>query len=162
MTSYKSDKKAFEESFLLFQLGVVALNAISKDISEFAAPVKQVFLAATEGKNQVKIIKRCARVSKDLMPLIQNKQEAKVEGHKFILILYSLTQKILDSGYILPPQVIEAFVPFLELEAAQDKRPSGEIITNEDWLKIKASADKISGKLFSKLRSDGYFLPKIN
>lgn len=160
MSRYKSDKTALEESFLLFQLGVVALNAISKDIAEFAAPVKQVFLAATEGKNQLKIIKRCARVSKDLAPLIQNKQEAKVEGHKFILILYSLAQNILDSGYVLPPQVIESFVPFLELEARQNKKSTGEEITTEDWSKIKASADKIAAKLFNKLRADGYYLPK--
>jgi len=154
---YKSDKTAFEHSFLLFMLGVVALNAIDKDKDKFADPVKKQFLKLCDGKDENKIIRRCWNVSRNVMLIAEDKAENLVSGHKLILILHALAEKVIDSNYRLPQEVVESFMPFLELEADQSIRWDGQVITDQDWLKMKTSAEKVAGKIFLKLREEGYY-----
>lgn len=150
MAQYKSDKVAFEHAFLPFQLGIVAIEGISSQNSIFAEKAKDAFKKACEGKDTIKIVRRCHRISHDILLPMRDKSNDKISGHKFIIMLYALAQEILNSGYILPDYVIESFEPFLELELNQE-------MPDEDWINIKKSGEKIAYKIYNKLTELGYY-----
>jgi hypothetical protein len=147
---YKSDKAAFSEAFLLFQLGVVALESLKS--VQYADIVKEAMKKSLDGKDSTKILKRCQRVTHEIIePAVANKAEKLLSGHKMILFLHSLAEAIIESGYPLPEYVVTAFEPFLEVEHDQP-------LPDQDWKNLKASAEKSARKVLDRLREAGYFL----
>jgi hypothetical protein len=63
---------------------------------------------------------------------------------------YEISKKLAEIGF-------DAFEPFLEVENEQDAL-NGKKISDQDWLNIKNSAEKVGKKLFEQLRQNGYYL----
>lgn len=154
---YKSDKRTTEEALLLFQLQLLANESMSAKNDDYAAPVREAMKKVCEGKNLYRIVNRCRRISLSVMiPLVCDKQSDKIDGHKFILVLHALAELIINDGYNLPVEVIEQFEPFLEVESNQDVKGDKKI-SDDDWLRIKQSAEKIANKIYIKLKEEGYY-----
>jgi ATP-dependent RNA circularization protein (DNA/RNA ligase family) len=146
---YVSDKKAIERAFILFQLQIISLEALTGDNHPVADKVRNAFYEACQHKDKSKMIRRCDRLSVAVMkPVLENQE--KINGHKFILMLHALAQRIIDSGYIFPKFVTDAFEPFFEIEANQK-------IENDDWVALKNSAQKAARKLHERLLGEGYY-----
>lgn len=147
---YKSDKTAFSEAFLLFQLGVVALESLNS--IKHADIVKEAMKKSLDGKDSTKLLKRCQRVTHEIIePVVANKAERLLSGHKMILFLHRLAELIIESGYPIAEHVVTTFEPFLEIEHEQP-------LPDQDWKNLRASAEKSAKKAFLKLNEKGYYL----
>jgi len=144
---YVSYKRAFERGLLLFQLQVIAMESLeSEEISKF---VREAFIKAMGDNKKLKFINRCHNETKRIIePIVRTKD--KLSGHKFILIMHSLVEQIIESGYDLPQFVVDTFEPFLEIEAEAP-------LPTEEWLALKSSAEKSARKIYDKLISEGYY-----
>jgi len=152
---YRSDKKLTEDLFIPFQLLMIALESVRGDEGERLARIikEEVRKYVSQFKSEadsVKFIKRCARISQEVLLDVADKQ--KVSGHKFVLVLHHLTELMISEDYDVQPFVVELFEPFLEIEMEQNK------ISDEEWLALKKSAEKQARKILLKLKTLNYFL----
>ncbi len=148
MRDYVSDKKTVERAFILFLLRIVTINAMSGDRTLILKVVDEEIGKVCKGKEEGKIVRRCDRLAVATMRTILDKDE--IHGHKFILLIHSLTQRIIDSGYVFPQSLIDIFEPFFELESKME-------VANKDWEALKNSADKSAKKFYEKLLTEGYY-----
>jgi len=84
-----------------------------------------------------------------------------VKSHKFVLILHQMACLLNEEGVYLPTFLEEVFAPFLEIEAVQDFNYSlNKKLENDDWLRLKNSADKQAIKSLQAFKNRGYFIMK--
>ena len=164
-----TDKQACQQAifpFMLFLMANRALSCENQYFMDLAMNVVTPMLEWKDGnksiprdeKDKAKLLRRLRKVSCEIIDVIVDKRNDMVCGHKFILTVHKLAQKVLDTGFILQPEVIDLFEPFLEIEANQNKNIKGEEINEEDWLAMKRSADKLTEKIFIKINENLEFV----
>lgn len=152
---YRSDKTLTQDLFFPFQLLLLALESIRGETGEkLAHMVKEAVtkhVAEYRGRSDesIKFIKRCERLSHEV--ILDLADHDKISGHKFVLVLHRLAEMVIEKGCDVPEMVIELFRPFLEIE-------HNNPISDEDWNRLKKSAEKQANRLLVRLNERGYFI----
>lgn len=86
--------------------------------------------------------------------------KGRVDSHKFILVIYDIiTELNHNQGVEIPAFYEELFKPFLMIEGLQDENTiRNSVLTDDDWTKMKKSAEKQAKKYVEVLKSKGYFV----
>ncbi len=147
----KTDKQIISQAFFPAVLSVVASEAISAGNDFYFKKTTDVLDGLFAGKDRAKLMRRALREAVVVIKELQDAQSNKISGHKLILVIYELAQKVLDNHFALQPQVIELLGEFLEIEAKQDTTIDGKKINDEDWLAVKKSAEKQAERIFGKI-----------
>jgi len=152
---YRSDKHLTQDMFFPYNLTVIALESIGGERGALLANnirnLTQEYMKQYGNSSIHKIAKRVEGVTINCFKNIVDKRT--LNGHKFILILHSVAELIVEENIWLPEFIEDIFEPFLELE-------SQEKMEEKDWVKLKASADKQAKKIVQSLQNQGYFVNK--
>lgn len=151
--TYRSDKNLVQDLFLPYNLTVIALESLQGDIGmKLAGMIKdniQSYVKRYKVNAIHKISKRIDQLAHKTITDIADKR--KLSGHKYIILLHSLAELIVAEGIWLPEWIEDIFVPFLEIEHQQE-------ISDDEWLLLKASAEKQARKVLQKLQDEGFFI----
>lgn len=147
---YKNQRILKEEIFILSHLFLVSKYALQgkPSLSEEVENIIKGQILKYSDKNFEKWQKIISNINQkiNIYELIGEDKSS----HKFVLVLHTLLQNIIDSGYKFPVYIADIFQKFLDIEAEQK-------IDDEDWLKIKKSSDKKANQLLVRLRAKGLF-----
>lgn len=153
-----TDKQICQQAIFPFMLFLVANRGLSSKNQYYMDLAQDIVVKLLEGRDKAKLIRRLDRLAQEIINLIADKRTDLVNGHKLILALHALAQKIIDSGFVFRSEIIDLFGHFLEIEANQDTTIDGKPITNQDWLKLKESADKVTEKIFVRINDNLEFV----
>lgn len=148
-----NEKNICQQAIFPFLLGVAAARALSGSNLLYISKTQLVLEKMLAGFNKDKILRRIGRTSSFIINSLVDKQTDEVNGHKFILVIYFIAQKALDSGIVFDQELLDLFDVFFEIEAEMSKNHEGKVITEQDYSKLKESAERTSTKIFQIIRN---------
>lgn len=137
-------KRACQEATILKILIEIAEIGIkegdcSSIVSKLRNKANQLFYKTID--NDKKLEFRCLKASHFIFLVFRNEKTKEVNTHKMILALHQIGDWLIDNN-LFSEESRELLQEFLTIEGKQDETFDGKVITNEDWIKLKNSADK--------------------
>jgi len=149
-----TDKQTCQQAIFAYLLHIIAATGINKDQEKFIAVSHGAIEFFLKGKDQMKLARRLDRIARQVLSVARDAQTNKADAQKLVICLHGVVANLIERDFLIKQEIVDMFVPFLELEAEQDKTIDGKPITDADWLKLKQSADKLSQKVFLILNKE--------
>jgi hypothetical protein len=155
-----NDKQFCQKYYILALFAEIAHIGIQNGTAiELVANLKNKCLEswktklADNGKDFNKMISRCKR--KAVLPIFgifSDHQTKTVNTHKMVLAMHQVALVMKNDG-LLDEDVEDIVEQFLDIESKQDETFDKKPISDADWLKLKASADKKVADVLEVLKS---------
>ena len=143
-----TDKEFSQRYYLLILLAQISQIGIkngktSERVAKLRDECTKLILKAfeEEGKDATKLFRRCQRAINAIYKIFTDKQTNLVNTHKLILALYNIAL-IMKQDNLLNKEVEKVMEKFLEIEGEQSTTFDGKSISDDDWVRLKTSADK--------------------
>ncbi len=156
MNKYKKHSRLKEEIFLLSQMFLIVkfgieannllpLDNLSKEIEDSIKDRIQTFSDKDYRKWQSIIAK-----TNTACGIIEMYKDGK-SSHKLVLILYKVMLQLKIEGYKIEEDIEDFMEQLLEVENQQE-------MEDQDWTKLKKSADKQANRILRSARDIGMFV----
>lgn len=149
----KSDKQVILQAILPFCLFQLTQGGMKGKVNEIEALSQALIIELIGNKDKAKMLRRLDRKAHEIYLVMRNAKDDTVSGHKAVLTFYSVAQKMIDNDFKFDSRVVDLIDLFLKLEGQQDVDYLGNPISDEDWLALKASADKAAEKIYKIIKN---------
>lgn len=144
---YISDKNLIKIVIFPYFLGTLALNGITAEKEKYFNVCKNFYteILTKYNKDINKINNRLDKLINLAILEIYDKQNFQINTHKTIIAINTVAQMALDNDKLKidnKESILELFKPFQEIEARM-------IMSDEEWLALKNSADKQAKKIYN-------------
>lgn len=159
MGSVMRDKEFCQRYYILILFAEISQIGIkngktSERVTKLRDSCTDLFLAAIKRnkKDMSKMFRRCQRGIELIYNCFIDKQTNLVNTHKLILALHEIAL-IMKRDKLLGKKAEKLIEEFLKIEGEQSTTFDGKSISDQDWLRLKASADKKVEEIFNIVKN---------